>query len=198
MENTPPIDPDKFFKTACYFEGSLILVAIVLGWVADIDPFENIHFSELAVVYGVIGTIPLILLFLSMEFMEIESLQEIRKILIDTLGPSLQKQNWADFFILAMLAGISEEILFRGVIQPWMELSWGMTAGLIASSLLFGFVHAVTPLYIVIATLMSIYLGLALDYGGQRNLLTPVLIHGLYDFVAFILIMKSYRSNLEP
>ena len=198
MENTPPIDPDKFFKTACFFEGSLILVAIVLGWVADIDPFENIHFSELAVVYGIIGTIPLILLFLSMEFMEIESLQKIRKILIDTLGPSLQKQNWADFFILAMLAGISEEILFRGIIQPWMELSWGMTAGLFASSLLFGFVHAVTPLYIVIATLMSIYLGLVLDYGGQRNLLTPILIHGLYDFIAFILIMKSYRSTLEP
>jgi len=48
---------DEFFKSACYFEASLIFVAVILGWIADIDPFQNIYFSETAVAYGLIGTI---------------------------------------------------------------------------------------------------------------------------------------------
>ncbi len=63
MENKPDT-PENFFKTACYFEGSLILVAIVLGWIANIDPFENLHFSEDAVFYGLVGTLPLFIIFL--------------------------------------------------------------------------------------------------------------------------------------
>jgi membrane protease YdiL (CAAX protease family) len=67
---------------------------------------------------------------------------------------------------------------------------------LIASSIIFGLVHAVTPLYALLATLVGIYLGLAMDYGGERNLLTPIIIHGLYDFLAFLVIVRTYRSNL--
>jgi membrane protease YdiL (CAAX protease family) len=196
MENTP-IKPENFFKTACYFESSLIIVAIVLGWIADINPFENIHFSENAVLYGFFGTIPLYLIFMAMEHMPYDSIQKIRQILIDTIGASMNKQNWADLFILAAIAGVAEEVLFRGVIQPWMENSWGMNPGLIISSMLFGLIHAVTPLYAILATVISIYLGLSLDYGGERNLLTPIVIHALYDFLAFIAIMKSYRDKLN-
>ncbi len=196
MENTP-LKPESFFKTACYFESALILVAIVLGWIADINPFENIHFSENAVLYGFFGTIPLYLIFMAMEHMPYDSIQKIRKILIDTIGASMNKQNWADLFILAAIAGGAEEVLFRGVIQPWMENSWGMIPGLLISSLLFGLIHAVTPLYAILATVISIYLGLSLDYGGERNLLTPIVIHALYDFLAFIAILKSYRDKLN-
>ncbi len=77
-----------------------------------------------------------------------------------------------------------------------MENYWGMTAGLIASSILFGLVHAITPLYAILATAVSIYLGLFLDYGGERNLLTPIVIHSAYDFLAFLVIMKAYRGTL--
>ncbi len=193
MENTP-IKPENFFKTACYFEASLIFLAVILGWIANINPFENIHFSENAVIYGVFGTLPLLLMFYAMEIMPITSVQKIRLILIETLGPSLHQCNWADLFVLASIAGISEEILFRGIIQPWIELSWGMGVGLIASNIIFGLVHAVTPLYAILATGVGIFLGVSLDYGGERNLLTPIVIHGLYDFLAFLAIMKSYRA----
>ncbi len=195
MDNTP-ISLENFFKRACYFEASLILVSIVLGWAVDVNPFEHIHLSENAVIYGLFGTLPLILIFLAMEHMPVPSVQKVRQILIDTLGPSMQGYHWADLFVLSAIAGISEEILFRGVFQPWMEGLWGMNAGLIVSNLLFGLVHAITPLYAILATLVGIYLGLFLDYGGERNLVTPIVIHALYDFLAFLAIMKTYRSTL--
>jgi len=195
MENKS-INLENFFKKACYFEGSLILVSIVLGWIAGVNPFEHIHYSENAIIYGLFGTLPLILIFVAMQQMPIPSVQKIRELLIETLGSSMHGYHWADLFILSAVAGISEEILFRGVIQPWMENSWGMTAGLIVSNIVFGLVHAITPLYAVLAASVGIYLGLVLDYGGERNLLTPIIIHAAYDFFAFVIIMKAYRARL--
>ena len=187
---------DDFFKSACVFEASLVLVAVFLGWVSDIDPFKNIYFSESAIAYGVIGTAPLFLMFLALEKMQGESVVNIRKLLLNTLGPGLHRYHWTDLFVLASIAGVSEELLFRGVIQPWIESSWGIMAGLIGSNIVFGLVHAVTPLYAVLAAMVGIYLGLSLDYGGDRNLLIPIIIHGFYDFLAFVALMRVYRASL--
>jgi len=193
-----PFNPDDFFKKACSFEAALIPVAVVLGWIAGINPFENLHFSESAIAYGVVGTMPLFLLFLTMEQMQIDSVVKIKNVLFETLGPSLHRYHWTDLLILASIAGLSEELLFRGIIQPWIESSWGMTAGLVASNILFGLAHAITPLYAVLATLVGIYLSLSLDYGGDRNLLVPIVIHGLYDFLAFVALMRAYRASRLP
>lgn len=187
---------DDFFKKAIYFEASLILVAMLLGWIAGINPFANIHLTKISVLYGVIGTIPLFLMFLAMERIQGHSVAQIRQFLLRTLGPSLQRYVTLDLFLLAAVAGISEEILFRGVIQVWIEASWGLTAGLIASNLIFGLVHSITPLYSVLAALVGIYLGWAMDYHGERNLLTPIIIHSLYDFLAFLALIRTYRATL--
>jgi uncharacterized protein len=196
MQNSP-FSPERFFKNACLFEAALVLVAIVLGWLSGINPFANLHFSESAILYGILGTIPLFLLFLLLEQITADSVVTIRRFLLETLGPALNRCDWADLFMLAAIAGISEEVLFRGVIQPWMETVWGSAAGLIGSNIVFGLVHAITPLYTVLATLVGIYLGLAMDVGGERNLLMPIIIHGLYDFLAFMALMRSYRANMS-
>ncbi len=187
---------DDFFKSACLFEASLTLVAVVLGMIANINPFENLKFSELAIVYGVLGTAPLFMMFLSLEQVRHTSVSSIKDLLLKTLGPGLHKYHWTDLLILASIAGFSEELLFRGVIQPWIEHAWGAVTGLVVSNLIFGLVHAVTPLYALLATLVGIYLGLALDVTGDKNLLVPVIIHGLYDFLAFLALMKTFKSSI--
>lgn len=194
MDNSS-FNPDDFFKKACSFEAALIPVSVALGWIANINPFQNLHFSESAIAFGVVGTMPLFLLFLAMEQMQAESVIKIKNVLYDTLGPSLHRYHWTDLLILASIAGLSEELLFRGVIQPWIELSWGMSAGLVGCNIIFGLAHAITPLYAVLATFVGIYLSLSLDYGGDRNLLVPVVIHGFYDFLAFVALMRSYRTS---
>ncbi|MDO8844983.1 CPBP family intramembrane glutamic endopeptidase [Methylicorpusculum sp.] len=187
----------QFFKTACNFEGSLIIVAAVLGWLAGINPFEQLFFSEQAVMVGLLGTVPLFLFFVGMERVKLESILKIRQLLSDTLGTNLYPCHWTDLFFLSAIAGFSEELLFRGLIQPWMENAWGGLIGLLGSNIIFGLVHAVTPLYAVLAMLVGIYLGLSLDYGDERNLLGPMIIHGLYDFLAFLMIMRAYKPKPE-
>jgi hypothetical protein len=189
------INTENFFKQACIFEGSLIGLALVLGWLADINPFASLYFSETAFLHGIIATLPIFIIFLALYQLNIKSLTKIKTLLLDMLGPVLLRYHWTDLLILAAIAGISEEILFRGVIQPWMESSWGMLTGLIVSSILFGLVHAVTLLYFLLATLMSAYLGLLLDVEASRNLLIPIVTHGFYDFLAFLVIARSYRHQ---
>jgi hypothetical protein len=168
---------------------------LVLGWLADINPFASLYFSETAFLHGIIATLPIFIIFLALYQLNIKSLTKIKTLLLDMLGPVLLRYHWTDLLILAAIAGISEEILFRGVIQPWMESSWGMLTGLIVSSVLFGLVHAVTLLYFLLATLMSAYLGLLLDIEASRNLLIPIVTHGFYDFLAFLVIARSYRHQ---
>jgi uncharacterized protein len=191
----PVLIPEDFFKKACLFEASLILLAIVLGWISGIDPFETLHFSEIAVSFGVLGTVPLFLMYLVLEQVTLVPVLKIRKLMLDILGPGLSRYHWTDLFILAAIAGISEELVFRGVMQPWMESAWGITAALIGSNVVFGLVHALTPLYALLAALVGIYLGLSMDYGSERNLLTPIIIHGLYDFLAFMALVRAYRAG---
>ena len=187
---------NSFFRIACYFEAALTLVALLIGWLVDIDPFASLRLDEQALGNGLLLTLPLLLLFFALQELPLEALQRIRALLFETLGTRLHRCHWTDLLILAAIAGFSEEVLFRGALQPWLENTAGMTAGLLISNLIFAFVHAVTPLYAVLAMLMGLYLGMSLDYGGERNLLTPIVIHGVYDFIAFVFILRNYRKTL--
>ena len=186
----------SFFSSACFFEAALIPLAIFLGSIGSINPFSNIFFTETALANGVIGTIPLILIFLAFEQIQAKSVGNIRRLLLETIGPGLLDRHWTDLLILALIAGIAEELLFRGVIQPWIEQFWGVTAGLVISNFIFGLVHAVTPLYALLAGIVGMYLGLSLNYGTEENLLVPIIIHGLYDFLAFFALIRMYRKSL--
>lgn len=187
---------DPFFRFACIFEAALSAVALLIGWLTNLDPFADFSYSEPALVNGLIATLPVTLLFFALQGLPYAPLQKIRQLLLETIGAKLHRRDWSDLLILAVIAGFSEELLFRGVLQPWLEQATGMTGGLLLSNLIFALVHAVTPLYALLAMLMGVYLGLSLDFGGSRNLLTPMVVHSLYDFVAFVAILRNYRQTL--
>lgn len=189
-------ETDSFFRMACYFEAALVLVALLLGWLTEVDPFINLFFVESALANGLILTLPLLLLFFAMQQFPLRALEKIKALLQETLGARLHRRHWTDLLILASIAGFSEEVLFRGALQPWLENALGATPGLLLSNVIFAMAHAVTPLYAVLAFLMGLYLGISLDYGGERNLFTPIVIHAAYDFVAFMVILRNYRHSL--
>jgi membrane protease YdiL (CAAX protease family) len=89
---------------------------------------------------------------------------------------------WLDLPWLGILPGLSEELLFRGVILP--SLGFDLTA-LILSSLIFGVLHLSSleqwP-YVVWATLVGFVLGYVALITG--NLLVPVIAHILTNFIS--------------
>lgn len=80
-----------------------------------------------------------------------------------------------DLLWLGLLPGLSEELLFRGVMLPAFGLN---LEGLIFSSLCFGVLHLSTPKqwpYVVWATVVGMLLGVSAVLTG--NLLVPIVAH---------------------
>ncbi len=81
--------------------------------------------------------------------------------------------------LLALMSGISEEVLFRGVLQSQI--------GLAGASILFGLAHIWskdTVIYGVYAALIGALLGVA--YMLTHNLWTPIAAHVVNNFVAIL------------
>lgn len=179
---------------ATLFQGAICLVALGLGWLLSAKPFEQLQVTMEAVGYGIAGAIPMLMLFGVTYVYPMGPLKAIKQFLIEALGPSLSACTWYDLVWVAFLAGFSEELMFRGVIQKSLG-HFGWWVGLLASNVLFGLAHAITPTYILLAALLGIYLGLLFQLIGQQNLLVPIVTHTLYDLVAFFIVRQSFRNR---
>ena len=99
----------------------------------------------------------------------------------------------AQFAMVAALAGVGEELLFRGVIQTKLAGWTTPLAGLLLASVLFGLAHALSKPYFAFAIVVGIFLGwLALQY---NDLVAPMVAHALYDFLALVYISRSAISE---
>ena len=89
---------------------------------------------------------------------------------------------WADLIWLGLLPGLSEELLFRGIMLPAFGLN---LVALVISSLLFGILHlsgANQWSYVVWATIIGFALGYVALITG--NLLIPIAAHIVTNLVS--------------
>ena len=171
-----------------------MLAAFAVGWLVNVDPVSELRLDWNDALLGVLFALPLLALFLATHHLSFEPIQRINRFLIDSIGPFLASCRVVDLILLATLAGVCEEIVFRGFLQPWIG-RLGATAGLIGSSIVFALAHFVTPTYAIAAFLIGIYLALLMQFDDSPNLLVPIITHAVYDFVAFLVIVRTYRQQ---
>ncbi len=97
-----------------------------------------------------------------------------------------------DLIRLGLLPGLSEELLFRGIMLPAVGLN---AAGVVASSLLFGVLHLSGPQqwpYVVWATAVGVLLGFSALATG--NLLVPIVAHIVTNIVSSCLWKLDHRQ----
>lgn len=94
---------------------------------------------------------------------------------------------------MAIGAGVSEELLFRGVLQTWSDRFLPLAFAILATNVLFGALHARTVLYAVIAGFVGVYLGVVFEASG--NLVAPIVTHALYDAVALELARRAMAAR---
>jgi membrane protease YdiL (CAAX protease family) len=110
---------------------------------------------------------------------------------VGELGPILARRSPAELALLAALAGVGEELLFRGLLQAGLMRVMPSYLALVCASALFGLAHFATSTYAIVAGLMGLYLGGI--FLLQGNLLAPIVTHALYDFVALLLVVRRYQ-----
>jgi membrane protease YdiL (CAAX protease family) len=173
-----------FLSVAVLFEGSLVGIAAALGWWFGVDPLAHLAWDVRGIFWGLAATIPMIGLFLAANRFPIGPLRTIKHFLHEALGPSLVACRWYDLLLVAAVAGIGEELLFRGVLQPLVGILW--------SNVLFGLLHFITLSYALLAGLIGGYLGWLLN--ESENILAPIITHGMYDFLAFLVVARDCRK----
>ncbi|MBD2259850.1 CPBP family intramembrane glutamic endopeptidase [Pseudanabaena sp. FACHB-2040] len=107
----------------------------------------------------------------------------------------LEPLTWPDLLWMGLLPGLSEELLFRGVMLPAIGLN---SFGILISGLSFGVLHLSGPQqwgYVVWATIVGFILAISAVVTG--NLLVPILAHILTNLISsFFWKFKQLRSRV--
>ena len=188
------LTPQQFLLSAAIFEGILLAVAFGGGWLAGINPTMHLRWSTSDLLLGVAATLPMLAVLAACMLSTAQSILQMRQLLYELLGSVLTRCRLHDLFLLSLLAGLCEEIFFRGFLYSWLATLNPFLAVLI-SSLLFGLAHAVTPGYTVFAAFLGLYLTGLLAADSTPNLLIPIVAHTLYDLVAFLVLLLDFRRQ---
>jgi hypothetical protein len=188
-------DP-RFLPLALTGEAGLLLLAWGLGRWLGISPLQELRLSLQALVWGIAATVPLLFGLAIMLAARSGPARRLVSFVVEQIGPFLARCSVGELAFLAAVAGISEEVLFRGVIQVGLAQVLPEVWALVAASVLFGLVHFATRAYAVLAGVMGVYLGSL--FLVQGSLLAPIITHGLYDFVALLYVARIFRAAQDP
>lgn len=186
------------------FEGSLVVAAVLLGWMFQVPPFESIspqysadYSDGVSLVIGACATAPMLVMLVAIDTAPWGPFRRLRKVVDQRVAPMFQNLSTTEVFIIALLAGIGEEALFRGFLQEAITAasSAGPMTGLMVASVLFGVCHWLTNTYALFAVIMGLLMGGLLLLTG--NLLAPISAHVIYDFIAILYLQRTRRSNSQ-
>lgn len=115
----------------------------------------------------------------------VPALKRIELLLVHTLD--MDKLRYHHAFQIGLVAGIPEEILFRGALQP--------SLGLLLTSVIFGALHGITRGYFVYAAVAGLLLGALVEWRG--GLWAAIAAHTMVDAVVFALLIRSWRRRTQ-
>jgi len=180
------------FPMAVVVEGALALVAVALAWLFGVPLREQIPVFGAplgwAVARGLLATAPMLAVFWWLVHSERPVFRELRRQVEWLIGEMFPSANMAQLALVAALAGVGEELLFRGTLQT--IFGWWTTpvVGLVIASVLFGAMHALSKVYFILATVIGFCFGWMTWY--YHDLVGPMVAHGVYDFVALMYLSR--------
>ncbi|UCG78716.1 MAG: CPBP family intramembrane metalloprotease [Nitrospirota bacterium] len=169
----------RLLTLAMISEGGAFLLAtlLILLLKIDIQPLAGDLKADLLM--GTIAALPPLALFvfsLSKYASQLPVIGPLRKTMLTDIRALFSRSTVVDILLISLCAGVAEELLFRGVLQ--------VKLGIIMASVIFGLVHFVTPAYVIVATVMGLYMGvLFIEFD---TLLVPIQTHFIYDLGALL------------
>ncbi|KAL3904435.1 MAG: hypothetical protein SGILL_010069 [Bacillariaceae sp.] len=194
-----PVDTKVPFSIKTAFtlvagQSSLIAVAAAIAAFLGTPNYglgPNIDLSSIAIRDGILWTAPIGVLALLLDKVEekVPALKDVTKAtqasVLGFMGGTFRPIfGFLTAAGLGLAAGVGEEMLFRGVMQYELASRVGDGLALGATSIIFGALHAVTPLYALLAGLASLFFGWL--YSSTGNLAIAIACHAFYDLVALM------------
>ena len=172
-----------------------MLVAGVLGWWWGVQPFSRMEWTAGGLVAGAAATAPLLVGLWWCLRSRWPPIRRLIRLVEERVGPLFAGAGVGELALVAALAGVGEEVLFRGVIQEALAGRLPGWAAILAAGLLFGAAHWVSLTYAVLAATVGCYLGALYHLTG--TLAAPVVTHASYDLVA-LLVLARMKPGVGP
>ena len=183
--------PKLSFKLLLSFEASLGLLALGLILLLNIKlPAAGIIWP-LASLYGLLAGWLSYLLLLKLH-QWVGSSDLVNKLALHQIYRVFRPYTWPRLVLLAIAAGLGEELLFRAALQGGLSQYLGPWVALVLASLLFGLAHYLSLVYFLFATGFGLLLGLG--YLLTESFLFVATWHAVYDALALCLL--RYRPQL--
>jgi uncharacterized protein len=174
---------------AMVFEVALGFAGVIVAALAGINLKSQFVVSQEAILHGLLACLPMLLMLQMLYQVKWKPLLELRQEVERIIGELFGGSSWFELALVSIAAGVGEEVLFRGALQP-LAIHWlTFWPGFIGVAILFGAAHAMTRIYFVLATVIGVYFGWLTV--RDNNLVTPIVAHAVYDFLALTII--QYR-----
>src|SRR5258708_16715601 len=99
------------------FEGGLILVAWLLGWLLGHKPLDSLHWSVSGFLLGPVATLPMLAAFFLLLQSRLRSIVRIRRLFDEIALSFFGPYTWFDLAFLSLLACIHQDTLSQRLAQ---------------------------------------------------------------------------------
>lgn len=174
-------------RAALGFQGGVGIAGLVLIWLLEVPVAWGPLASLWTWLYGALGaavTYGVLLLLTLIPGLFPSGLERQMQGLFDFAS---SYPTWV-LVALSVLAGVGEELLFRGGVQGLLSQYLSSWLAIAAASLLFGLVHFVSLTYFLVATGLGLVLGLT--YHLSDSLWLVMIWHALYDLLALFCLLR--------
>ena len=199
------LDRDQVMVMTFAVEAGMGAAALAIGYYFDIPFAKTIHLTPpdwfslgIGAVAAVVGAL-IALIAQRLPFAFTRRLKEDSARVVTNL---LGRCTRPDLVGVALLAGMGEELLFRGLLQQGLLYAvpenlipagpWIVT-GIVA--ILFGMLHSISIPYIIVATIASV--GLSVLFITTGDLLSCIVCHAFYDLVLLLVLVKPQEITGE-
>ncbi len=173
------------------------VLAITIGWPLGLNPLDLVTADWWALLWGCLAAFPMLGALALSDRLPFWPFNDVADVVERLIRPLFARTSIAELAVISALAGIGEELMFRGLIQEglarWIGGPVGVWIALVVASVLFGLLHPMNWAYVLLAAIMGfLFGGLWIATG---NLLVPIVTHALYDFLALIWLVRMQRPQ---
>lgn len=182
----------RLFLIGVLFEFLAGVFAIILSLIFKYKIFSNVKINTSEFTKGVLYAIPVMIFFYALFKIPSQRLKQIEITITNFVHTILGNCSVIHFAIISIVAGVCEELLFRGFLQGFFSQKLGLLPSIILTNLAFGLMHPVSYLYSLITFIAGCYFSMVLHF--EKNLFVLMVTHSLYDFIALCYI-KFRKEN---
>lgn len=179
------------FSQALGSSALVLGVGVLLTFIFEppLSAFGNMGW--LSIPYGIVaGALGYGLVFIVTKtfLMNLGSMRE----LMENLSSLFRNFSWPAILVISLMAGLSEELLLRGLVQGWLVDFFNPLSGIVLASLIFGLMHFLTRTYVIVTFILGLAFGVA--YYLSDSLMFVIVAHAVYDVFAFAVLVKFPQS----